>query len=407
MRYIARNLEKVVLEVTKEYPVVLGTGPRQVGKTTMLQKLMEGTDRNYVSLDDLNERNLAKTDPEMFLQLHKPPILIDEVQYAPELFVYIKIHVDKYHNAGDFWLTGSQVFKLMSGIQESLAGRVAVLSLTSLSQAEICGGEMQPFTLDIEKLSARRKERTAADTGVIFDRIFRGSMPAIVSEKNSNSQIFYSSYLTTYIERDVREVSDAIDSLTFLHFITAVAARCGQILNIAEIARDADINQKQAKNWLGVLETLGLIFYLHPYSNNMLKRLVKTPKLYFYDTGLVCYLTKWSSAETLQSGAMNGAILENYVVAEIRKTYLNCGKDPYMYYYRDKDAREIDIILEHDGVLNPIEIKKSANPGSELIKVFKLLDKSSAKRSKGAVVCMKPELSAIDRENYIIPVWMI
>lgn len=386
---------------------MLVTGPRQVGKTTMLQKLMEGTDRNYVSLDDLNERNLAKTDPEMFLQLHKPPILIDEVQYAPELFVYIKIHVDKYHNAGDFWLTGSQVFKLMSGIQESLAGRVAVLSLTSLSQAEICGGEMQPFTLDIEKLSARRKERTAADTGVIFDRIFRGSMPAIVSEKNSNSQIFYSSYLTTYIERDVREVSDAIDSLKFLHFITAVAARCGQILNIAEIARDADINQKQAKNWLGVLETLGLIFYLHPYSNNMLKRLVKTPKLYFYDTGLVCYLTKWSSAETLQSGAMNGAILENYVVAEIRKTYLNCGKDPYMYYYRDKDAREIDIILEHDGVLNPIEIKKSANPGSELIKVFKLLDKSSAKRSKGAVVCMKPELSAIDRENYIIPVWMI
>jgi len=407
VRYIARNLEKVVLEVTKEYPVVLVTGPRQVGKTTMLQKLMEGTDRNYVSLDDLNERNLAKTDPEMFLQLHKPPILIDEVQYAPELFVYIKIHVDKYHNAGDFWLTGSQVFKLMSGIQESLAGRVAVLSLTSLSQAEICGGEMQPFTLDIEKLSARRKERTEADTGVIFDWIFRGSMPAIVSEKNSNSRIFYSSYLTTYIERDVREVSDAIDSLTFLHFITAVAARCGQILNIAEIARDADINQKQAKNWLGVLETLGLIFYLHPYSNNMLKRLVKTPKLYFYDTGLVCYLTKWSSAETLQSGAMNGAILENYVVAEIRKTYLNCGKDPYMYYYRDKDAREIDIILEHDGVLNPIEIKKSANLGSELIKVFKLLDKSSAKRSKGAVVCMKPELSAIDRENYIVPVWMI
>lgn len=407
MRYIARNLEKVVLEVTKEYPVVLVTGPRQVGKTTMLQKLMEGTDRNYVSLDDLNERNLAKKDPEMFLQLHKPPILIDEVQYAPELFVYIKIHVDKYHNAGDFWLTGSQVFKRMSGIQESLAGRVAVLSLTSLSQAEICGGEMQPFTLDIEELSARRKERTKADTGVIFDRIFRGSMPAIVSEKNSNSQSFYSSYLTTYIERDVRELSDAIDSLKFLHFITAVAARCGQILNIAEIARDADINQKQAKSWLGVLETLGLIFYLHPYSNNMLKRLVKTPKLYFYDTGLVCYLTKWSNAETLQSGAMNGAILENYVVAEIRKTYLNCGKDPYMYYYRDKDAREIDIILEHDGVLNPIEIKKSANPGSELIKVFKLLDKSSAKRSKGAVVCMKPELSAIDRENYIVPVWMI
>lgn len=407
MNYISRNMEKIVLEVTKEYPVVLVTGPRQIGKTTMLQKLMEGTDRSYVSLDDLNERNLAKTDPELFLQLHKPPVLIDEVQYAPELFTYIKLHVDKNHNPGDFWLTGSQVFKLMRGVQESLAGRVAALSLTSLTQAEICDGQMEPFTIDMEALISRSKERKQADTRDIFARIFRGSMPAIVSGQNSNSQIFYSSYLTTYIERDVKELSDAIDSLKFLHFITAVAARCGQMLNVADIARDADINQKQAKDWLGILETLGIIFYLHPYSNNLLKRLIKTPKLYFYDTGLVCYLTKWSSAETLESGAMNGAILENYVVAEIMKTYLNNGKEPFMYYYRDKDAKEIDIVLEHDGVLNPIEIKKSSNPGSELIKVFDLLDRSSIPRSKGAVICMKPELSAIDRENYIVPIWVI
>ena len=407
MNYISRNLEKIVLEVTKEYPVVLVTGPRQIGKTTMLQKLMEGTDRSYVSLDDLNERNLAKTDPELFLQLHKPPVLIDEVQYAPELFTYIKLHVDKNHNPGDFWLTGSQVFKLMRGVQESLAGRVAALSLTSLTQAEICDGQMEPFTIDMEALISRSKERKQADTRDIFARIFRGSMPAIISGQNSNSQIFYSSYLTTYIERDVKELSDAIDSLKFLHFITAVAARCGQMLNVSDIARDADINQKQAKDWLGILETLGIIFYLHPYSNNLLKRLIKTPKLYFYDTGLVCYLTKWSSAETLESGAMNGAILENYVVAEIMKTYLNNGKEPFMYYYRDKDAKEIDIVLEHDGVLNPIEIKKSSNPGSELIKVFDLLDRSSIPRSKGAVICMKPELSAMDRENYIVPIWVI
>lgn len=407
MNYIKRSLEKVVSEVTKEYPVVLVTGPRQVGKTTMLQKLMEGTERDYVSLDDLNERSLAKNDPELFLQLHKPPILIDEVQYAPELFTYIKIHVDKSHNPGDFWLTGSQVFKLMHGVQESLAGRVAVLSLTSLSQAEMCGAQMEPFTIDLESLGNRGKARKPADTRGIYDRIFRGSMPAIVSGQNSNNQIFYSSCLATYIERDVKELSDAIDSLKFLQFITAVAARCGQMLNVADIARDADINQKQAKDWLGILETLGIIFYLHPYSNNLLKRLVKTPKLYFYDTGLICYLTKWSSADTLESGAMNGAILENYVVAEIRKTYLNSGKEPFMYYYRDKDAKEIDIVLEHDGVLNPIEIKKSANPGPELVKVFSLLDKSSTPRSKGAVMCMKPELSAIDRENYIVPVWMI
>ena len=407
MEYISRSLEKVVSEVTKEYPVVLVTGPRQVGKTTMLQKLMEGTDRSYVSLDDLNERNLAKTDPELFLQLHKPPVLIDEVQYAPELFTYIKVLVDKNHAPGDFWLTGSQVFKLMRGIQESLAGRVAVLSLTSLSQAELCDGEMEPFTVDMDALTIRRKKRKQADTREIFERIFKGSMPAIVSGQNSNSQIFYSSYLTTYIERDVKELSDAIDSLKFYNFITAVAARCGQMLNVADIARDADINQKQAKDWLGILETLGIIFYLHPYSNNLLKRLVKTPKLYFYDTGLVCYLTKWSSADTLLSGAMNGAILENYVVSEIMKTYLNSGKEPFMYYYRDKDSREIDIVLEHDGVINPIEIKKTSNPGSELTKVFNLLDHSSTPRSKGAVICMKPELSAIDRENYIVPVWMI
>lgn len=407
MHYIKRNLEKVVAQVTKEYPVVLVTGPRQVGKTTMLQKLMEGTDRGYVTLDDLNDRSLAKNDPELFLQLHKPPVLIDEVQYAPELFTYIKKYADKNHEPGAFWLTGSQVFKLMGGVQESLAGRVAVLSLTSLSQAEISGGEMKPFTIELEKLSEREKERDKTDARGIFERIYRGFMPAIVSGANSNSQFFYSSYLSTYIERDIRDLSDAIDSLKFLKFMTAAAARCGQMVNVADIAQDADINQTQAKNWLGILETLGIIFYLHPYSNNLLKRLVKTPKLYFYDTGLVCYLTKWSSADTLESGAMNGAILENYVVAEIAKTYWNCGIEPYMYYYRDKDAKEIDIVLEHDGVLNPIEIKKTSNPGTELTKVFELLDKSSTPRSKGAIICMKPGLGAIDRDNYIVPIWMI
>lgn len=407
MNYITRNLEKVVHQVTKEYPVVLVTGSRQVGKTTMLQKLMEGTDRSYVTLDDLNERNIAKTDPELFLQMHKPPILIDEVQYAPELFTYIKIHVDREHEPGAFWLTGSQVFKLMRGVQESLAGRVAVLSLTPLSQTEIYGGVMEPFTIDMEALSVRKQGRKEADVREIYERIYRGSMPAVVSRANSSSQIFYRSYLSTYIERDVRELSSAIDSLKFLRFITAAAARCSQMLNVAEIARDADINQVQAKSWLGILETLGIIFYLHPYSNNMLKRLVKTPKLYFYDTGLVCYLTKWSGAETLESGAMNGAVLENYVVAEIMKTYLNCGREPFLYYYRDKDAREIDIVLEHDGVLNPVEIKKTSNPGTELVKAFELLDRASVIRSKGAVICMKPELGAIDRENYVVPVWVI
>lgn len=407
MEYISRNLEAVVMQVTKEFPAVLVSGPRQVGKTTMLQKLMEGTNRKYVSLDDLNERSLAKSDPELFLQVHNPPVLIDEIQYAPELFPYIKIYADSHHEPGAFWITGSQVFQMMRGVQESLAGRIAVLSMTSLAQAELAGASMTPFKIDLEALTEREKFRIPADVQGIFERIYRGSMPAIVSGRNTNSQIFYSSYLLTYIERDVKLLSDAIDSLKFLRFITATAARCSQMLNVAEIAQDADINQKQAKDWLQILETLGIIFYLHPYSNNLLKRLVKTPKLYFYDTGLVCHLTRWSSPEVLENGAMNGAVLENYVVSEIAKTWLNSGKEPYMYYYRDKDAKEIDIVLEHDGILNPIEIKKTSNPGTELTRVFSLLDKASVPRGKGAVVCMKPKVGVIDRENYIVPVWTI
>lgn len=325
------------------------------------------------------------------------------MQYAPELFTYIKIHVDKYHEPGTFWLAGSQIFKLMRGVQESLAGRVAVLSMTSLAQAEVCGGSMEPFKVDLQAIAVREKQREAIDTRGIFERIYKGSMPAIISDANSNSQIFYSSYLSTYIDRDVKELSETIDSLKIFRFMTAVAARSSQMLNVSEIAQDADINQVQAKAWLGILETLGIIFYLHPYSNNLLKRLVKTPKLYFYDTGLVCYLTRWSSAETLE----NGAILENYVVSEIAKTYLNCGKEPFMYYYRDKDSKEIDIVLEHDGVLNPIEIKKTSNPGTELTKVFSLLDRASIPRDKGAIICVKPKLGAIDKDNYIVPIWMI
>lgn len=407
MNYIARSLETVIGEAAKEYPIVLVTGPRQVGKTTMLQKMMEGTDRGYVSLDDLNERNLAKTDPQLFLELHKPPVLIDEVQYAPEIFTYIKIHVDSQHKAGAFWLTGSQVFKLMKGVQESLAGRVAVLSMTTLSQAEISGVQASPLCVALPELQTRAKDRKEMDAGEVFERIFRGSMPGVVSGQITNSKIFYSSYLSTYIERDVKELSDAIDSLKFFRFITAVAARCSQMLNISDIAQDADINQKQAKDWIHILETLGIIFYLHPYSNNLLKRLVKTPKLYFYDTGLVCYLTKWTSAAVLESGAMNGVILENYVVSEIAKTYLNSGLEPAMYYYRDKDSKEIDVVLEQNGELNPIEIKKTSNPGTELTRVFSLLDKASVPRGKGAIICMKPSVGAIDRDNYIIPIWAI
>lgn len=404
MNYIERGLESVIRQVTQEYPVLLLTGPRQVGKTTMLLKLKEGTDRRYVSLDDFNERRLAKEDPGLFIQLHKPPVLIDEVQYAPELFTFIKMYVDQHQTPGLFWLTGSQAFRLMQGIQESLAGRAAVLSMTPLSQAEIDGASTTPLVLELPELVKRQESRSVADTPEIYRRIYSGSMPAIASGRTTNSQLFYSSYLSTYLERDIHLLSDSIDSLKFMRFITAVAARCSQILNVAEIAQNADINQTQAKAWLQILETLGIIFYLYPYSNNLLKRLVKKPKLYFYDTGLVCYLTKWSNPDVLEAGAMSGAILEDYVVSEIAKAFRCSGREPFMYYYRDRDAREIDVVLEQDGMIHPIEIKKSTNPGKELTRVFALLDNASVPRGNGAVICMREDVSAFDRNNFIIPV---
>lgn len=406
--YIKRDLESIVLRLNEQYPAILITGPRQVGKTTMLKNLMQGTKRTYVTLDDLNTRALAKNDPAMFFQLYKPPILIDEVQYAPELFTYIKIMIDKEHKAGDFWLTGSQIFKLMSGVRESLAGRIAILNLSSLSQNEIYNKcENSLLSLDFSFLMQKQQNIKNADTLEIFSRIFKGSMPSIVSGVYKDINIFYSSYLSTYIERDIKELSGEIDSLLFMKFITAVACRVSQIVNYAEIARDCDINQTTAKKWLSILETLGLIFYLQPFSNNALTRTIKTPKLYFYDTGLVAYLTKWSSAETLEAGAMNGAIFENYVLSEIMKSYYNNALTPFIYYYRDKDMKEIDVIIEKDGKLFPIEIKKSANPNTNLSNVFKLLDKGNLVRGIGAVLCMSNELSAVNKDNLIIPVSLI
>ena len=409
MDYIHRDMEKVVLQASGEYPVLIVTGPRQVGKTTMLKKLMEGTGRSYVTLDDLNERALAQREPEMFFQLHQPPLLIDEVQYAPQLFTYIKIISDREQRAGDFWLTGSQTFSLMKLAGESLAGRACILNMSGMSQHELYGeGDSTPFTLELPELMSRVKRMQSTTVPEIFERIFNGSMPAITAGRVSNRNLFYSSYIRTYIERDIRELSGGIDPVDFLRFLTAVACRAGQMVNYTDISNDVDgMRTDKVQEWLGLLEKSGVIFYLHPYSNNLLKRTVSKPKLYFNDTGLVTYLTKWSSAATLEAGAVNGALLENYTVSEIVKTYTNAGLQPNLYYYRDTDAKEIDIIMEYDGELHPMEIKKTANPGTQLARVFKLLDKGELKRGKGAVLCMKETLSAIDSESYIVPIWAI
>lgn len=408
--YITRHMEKPVMELNEQYPVLLLTGPRQVGKTTMLEHLIEveGKGRKKVSLDDLTLRELAKTDPKMFFQLYQPPLLIDEVQYAPELFPYIKIMVDERHQPGDFWLTGSQLFKMMEGVQESLAGRVALLHLSPLSQSEIMKRPPEPpFSLELPLLSERQNGRQMLNTPEVFQRIHQGGMPALVTGTYSNASIFYSSYIDTYMERDVRRLSNDIDSLKFLRFLRSVAARTSQQVNYKGIADDAEIDQTTAKNWLHVLEALGIIFLLEPYSNNVLKRTVSTPKLYFYDSGIVCYLTRWSSPETAMEGAMSGALLENYTVAEIIKTYQNAGQEPFLYYYRDKDAREIDLILERDGKLFPIEIKKMASPPKKLTKVFDLIDKSPLQRGTGAILCMADQLGAFDQNNLVVPISLI
>ena len=409
MKYINRHMERYIEELSKTWSAILLTGPRQSGKTTMLKSLAEKENigREYVSLDDLTMREMAKNDPKMFLQLHKPPVLIDEVQYAPELFTYIKIYIDEHHNPGDFWLTGSQIFRLMHGVQESLAGRVAVLHMSPLSQRELSSVPARPFSTNFDALLTDSKIIEPVTLPQIFERIWNGCMPGLAGGEYADRNMFYSSYLSTYIERDVRELSGSIDALKFSRFITAVAARTAQIVNYKAIADDADINQITAKKWLEILETLGIIFLLHPYSNNVLKRTIKSPKLYFYDTGLVCYLTRWSSPEVAESGAMSGALLENFTVSEIMKSYQNVGQEPFIHYYRDRDAKEIDVIIEGDGKLCPIEIKKTATPDKRLTKTFKIIDKSPLEIGTSAVLCMADKLSAFDGDNLIVPIWLI
>ena len=297
----------------------------------------------------------------MFLQLHKPPVLIDEVQYAPELFTYIKIHIDEYHNPGDFWMTGSQF--------PPHAGRARILSRPCGTSAHVphvaAGKSSAPLRALYDRygsIASRARSISARNHAGAVRPPVAWLHAGLISGQSPDRNIFYSSYLSTYVERDVRELSGSVDALKFNRFVTAVAARCSQLLNYKALADDADIDMPTAKNWVNTLETLGIIFLLHPYSNNVLKRTIKTPKVYFYDTGLVCYLTRWSSPEVAESGAMSGALLENFTVSEIMKSYQNAGLEPYLYFYRDRDAKEIDVILEGDGKLCPLRSKRPLRP---------------------------------------------
>ena len=406
--YLSRRMESLIPDLSKEYPVILLVGPRQTGKTRMLRHLMEGTQRRYVSLDDLTNRSLAKQDPVMFLQLHPAPVLIDEVQYAPELFSQIKREVDERRDPGAFWLTGSQPFRLMKLAGESLAGRVAVLHMDALSHREGSGLPAEDsFTVSVDAFQRRVSACPPLTIPEIFVEIWRGALPGFVSGEFTNRDVFYSSYVQTYIERDVRDIFPGVDPIAFTHLLGAVAARAGQEVNVHEIAKDLGVGDTSVRTGLSVLEKSDVIHYLHPYSSNVLKRTVKSPKLYFFDTGLVAYLTRWSSPETLAAGAMSGALFENWVVNEIRRSYTQRGREAPLWYYRDRDGKEVDLVLEIDGELHPVEIKKSASPRRDMAAAFRMLDHAPLRRGMGAIVCMANEFGAVSSDVLVLPAWAI
>jgi len=403
--YIKRFLEEEVLVASKSFPIVLVTGPRQVGKTTMLEKIKDDN-RKYVSLDHPIARDMAKTDPELFLERYSPPVIIDEIQYAPELLSFIKMYVDRNKQPGDFWLTGSQMFHLMKNASESLAGRVAVIQMQGLSGSELYGSNHGVFTTNLKLLIERMASQRKQNLSQVYEHIFYGSMPAL--QKNyEDRERFYSSYVDTYLQRDIRDLTQVGDELTFFRFMCVCAARTSQMLNYSELAREVGISQPTAKHWLSLLVSSGIVTLVEPYYNNRLKRLVKSPKLYFMDTGLCAFLTRWDGPETLEISAMSGAFFETYVIGEIIKSFLNNGKRPPIFYYRDSDQKEIDLVIEQNNMLFPIEIKKSANPGKKAVQHFSVLKKSDKDLGDGGVVCLVSDVLPIDQRNCFIPVWLI
>jgi len=401
-----RTLAKIVQEVTKGFPVLLITGPRQVGKTTLFE-MCSHESRGYVTLDDMEARLLAQQDPALFLQRFPPPILIDEVQYAPELFSAIKIMVDREKKPGLFWLTGSQKFHLMRGITESLAGRVAILDLLGLSQAEVQGQSERvvPFVPTPDWITKRKSYGIIPQNlQDIYERIWLGSFPKLSGGDAGFRDIFYKSYIQTYIQRDVKDILNITDDMAFFRFLGVIAARTGQMLNFNDIARDVDIDHKTAKSWLSVLETSGLIYLLQPYYSNLTKRLIKTPKVYFLDTGLCSYLTQWTDPKSLEAGAMSGSILETYIFSEILKSYWHTGNTERFYYYRDLDQREIDLVIETSDTLYPLEFKKTATPSLSASKNFPALQKTNKKIGTGTVICFVENDIPLSREVTAMPI---
>ena len=415
--YIHRTTENKLEQMYDNFPAILITGARQSGKSTVLQYLTKIKNKtiNEVSLDDLNERMLAIEDPETFLRTHGVPLIIDEFQYAPNLLSYIKLAIDEARKNEMFgngekvgtlyYLTGSQVFETMENITESLAGRVGIIDLYPLSTREIYNSKEEVFIPDINII--KKKEPLKYEyMNNLFERIFRGSYPELYKNKGINLEAFYSSYIRTYIERDIRKIINIQDESKFLKFISSLAARTGQEFNASDLARDIGVDSETVTKWTGILSNTYIIFLLQPHMNNNIGRIIKRPKIYFMDTGLACYLTGYVSSETLQRSNYSGQILETYIISEIVKSYTNNQRDPkkHLYYYRDKNGKEIDLLIIYEDNIYPVEIKKNSNPDKNAIKNFNVIQKFEMNSPNGAVICLTKNIHPIDEKNYMIPI---
>ena len=396
--YYQRTLSSVIEKATKSFKVVLITGPRQVGKSTLFEKLME-LGRTKVSLDDFDVLTLAKQDPNLFFQTYKPPLLIDEVQKAPELLVQIKKIVDATDEKGLFWLTGSQKFTLMKNVSESLAGRVAVLDLQGLSQSEKLNNPDRGIFVPDMPLQTKRPIWSAKET---FKVIHTGSYPQLF-DGITDWELYYKSYVDTYLMRDVKDIVQLGNELTFLRFLKVLAPLTAQQLNYANLARNIDVAPNTVKNWVNILQTLGIIYLLQPYfENNIGKRLVKSPKVYFMDTGLCAYLCAIKTSDALMESYLSGEFVETYAVSEIIKSYIHNGKTPNIYYCRTLNQEEIDVVIEQNDKVYPIEIKQTATPNISMAKNFKLVDEQ--KKGIGCILCMSEKFIPINKDLYVIPI---
>jgi predicted AAA+ superfamily ATPase len=415
--YIRRDIEKVLLKASKSFQVITLFGSRQVGKTTTADHLF-GDEFDFVSLDDSDELALAHNNPKAFFESHPWPLIIDEVQKEAGLLSEIKRIVDEQrriwmkngeHRRLMFVLTGSNQFELQEGISESLAGRTAIINMSGFTQMEKRGMEGSLFEVDFDISIKKQHEHPDfyKSSIAIFKEIFQGCMPDVCTGESERDS-YYKAYVDTYIEKDVRKLIAASNEMQFRRFIEILALRTAQELVFSDISNDLGINVETCKRWISILQTSGIIFLLQPYMANMSKRIIKAPKLYFMDTGLCAYLCKWPSAEMITEGDMNGALLETYVVSEIIKSFLNNGVDPaqYLYYYRDIDKKEVDILLVKDGVLYPVEIKKGIQP-TKPTKNFNVLEKYKMPIKRGMVIANTDAVRAINDYAFYFPVSLL